>query len=136
MGAKRILVVEDEPNMREIVVARLENHGYEVATAADGYQALARTREFAPDLIILDLMIPKLDGYSVCRLLRFGPSSDVPIIMLTARSAQEDIRRGLDTGANAYMLKPFDPAALLAKIDELLTSKPATSPPPEEKASS
>jgi len=126
VSAARILIVEDEPNMREIVQARLEQHGYEVATAADGYQAIAKVREFAPDLVILDLMIPKIDGYTVCRLLRFGQSSTVPIIMFTARSAPDDIRRGLDTGANAYVIKPFEPAALLTKIEELLKAREQT----------
>ncbi|MEO0086187.1 MAG: response regulator [candidate division WOR-3 bacterium] len=133
MSAGRILLVEDEPNMRELVAARLEQNGYEVATAADGYQALARARDFSPDLVILDLMIPKLDGYTVCYLLRSGPSSSVPIIMLTARSAPEDVQRGMDTGASAYLLKPVDPAVLLAKIEELLKAKTAPPPPAEEK---
>lgn len=136
MAGNRILVVEDEANMRELVVARLEQAGYEVITAADGYQALAKSREHTPDLIILDLMIPKLDGYTVCCLLRSGANSSVPIIMLSARSAPEDIQRGLNTGASAYMIKPFEPTALLAKIAELLNPKPTTSTPPEEKASS
>ncbi len=123
-NAKKILLVEDELNLRELVKARLEENGYEVTVAGDGYQAIFQARRVKPDLIILDLMIPRLDGYTVCRTLK--ASSDlatVPIIMFTARSSPDDMRRGMDMGADAYVTKPFDPATLLAKIEELLKPK-------------
>lgn len=119
----RILLVEDEANLRELVGARLEQSGYQVVTAADGYEALSKARESEPNLIILDLMIPKMDGYTVCRLLRFGRNDPVPIIMFTARSSPDDVRRGLDSGADAYVVKPFEPALLLGKIEELLKAR-------------
>ncbi|MEO0079133.1 MAG: response regulator [candidate division WOR-3 bacterium] len=128
---KKILIVEDDANMRELVKARLEQNGYQVATAADGYQAIARAREFQPDLVILDLMIPKMDGYTVCRLLRASRSEPLPIIMFTARSSPDDVRRGLDMGANAYITKPFDPPVLLNKIRELLFPEESAQEHPE-----
>ncbi|MEO0074377.1 MAG: response regulator, partial [candidate division WOR-3 bacterium] len=121
----RILLVEDETNLRELVKARLEQNGYEVLTAADGYEALARVRDDHPDLLILDLMIPKMDGYTVCRMLRFSRSEPLPIIMFTARSSPDDIRRGLDAGADAYVVKPFEPSALLGKVEELIAARRA-----------
>jgi len=128
---KKILLVEDEVNLRELVKARLEQNGYEVTVAGDGYQAIFQARRVKPDLIILDLMIPRLDGYTVCRTLK--ASSDlatVPIIMFTARSSPDDMRRGMDMGADAYVTKPFDPATLIAKIEELLQSRTPVEEPP------
>ncbi len=117
----RILVVEDEDNLRELVRCRLEANGYEVAVAEDGYKALAGVRSFNPDLIILDLMLPKMDGYSVCRMLKSeGDSKAIPIILFTARTSDDDRRHGLDMGADSYINKPFDPLVLLGKIKELL----------------
>ena len=121
-GKRKILVVEDEDNLRELVQSRLETEGFEVVPAADGFQALARARQSQPDLIILDLMIPKMDGYTVCRLLKSGGMAQVPIIMFTARATPDDIRRGLDMGADAYVCKPFESSALVNKVAELLKS--------------
>lgn len=117
----KILLVEDDENLRELVGSRLTQNGYEVATAADGYQALATARSFNPDLIVLDLMIPRMDGYSVCRLLKSSGMAEVPVIMFTARSSSEDVRRGMEMGASAYVTKPFEAATLLGKIEELLS---------------
>ncbi len=122
----RILVVEDEPNMRELVKERLEQNGYEVATAEDGYKAIIMAREFVPNLVILDLMLPKLDGFTVCGILKSSMDSSVPIILFTARSSPDDERRGRDLGANAYVTKPFEPAVLLGKIKELLSPEKPT----------
>jgi DNA-binding response OmpR family regulator len=121
----KILLVEDDENLRELVGSRLQQHGYEVATAADGYKAVGLARTFGPDLIVLDLMIPKMDGYSVCRLLKSGGMGDVPVIMFTARSSPEDVRRGIEMGASAYVTKPFEATTLLGKIEELLAAKAA-----------
>lgn len=128
----KILLVEDEENLRELVGGRLEANGFEVKTAVDGYDALAKARAFQPDLIILDLMIPKMDGYTVCKMLKFSGFDGVPIILFSARSSPDDVRRGLDMGANGYVTKPFEPEVLLGKINELLNVKnaPAGSTPP------
>lgn len=118
---RKILLVEDEDNLRELVRGRLEAAGYETAVAEDGYKALKAVREFRPDLIILDLMLPKMDGYTVCRMLRSSSSEEqVPVILFSARSSPDDRQRGMDSGANAYVTKPFDPPQLLNKIAELL----------------
>ncbi|MGC8797897.1 MAG: response regulator transcription factor [candidate division WOR-3 bacterium] len=125
---KTILVVEDEPNLRELVKARLEQSGYEVVTAADGFNAIVQARKVKPDLIILDLMIPKMDGYTVCRTIKSTADLNrIPIIMFTARTSPDDVRRGKDMGADAYITKPFNPETLLGKIQELLA--PPSAPP-------
>ena len=127
----RILLVEDEDNLRELVQSRLEKEGFEVATTADGYAAISKARAFHPDLVILDLMIPKMDGYTVCRQLKSSGFAKIPIIMLTARSAAGDVRRGLDMGADAYICKPFESSVLMGKVMELLKlNEPAARPEP------
>ncbi len=126
---RKILVVDDEPNLRELVSGRLEQNGYEVTTAADGYQALTKVKQSQPDLIILDLMLPKIDGYTVCRMLKSSSeTSEIPIIMFTARSAPDDERRGREMGADAYITKPFEPPVLLDRIAELLGEKQPEQP--------
>jgi DNA-binding response OmpR family regulator len=118
---KRILLVEDEPHMMEMLKFRLVENQYEVATAADGYTALTQVRSFKPDLVILDLMLPKIDGYTICRLLKCNEEyRTIPVMILSARSNEEDIRRGLAMGADVFMKKPYDPPTLLEKIKELL----------------
>jgi DNA-binding response OmpR family regulator len=121
----KILLVEDDDNLRELVRARLEKNDYKVETACDGYLAVSMARSFAPDLVILDLMIPRMDGYTVCRLLRASGLTELPVIMFSARSGPDDIQRGADMGANAFVSKPFEPEVLLAKIKELLDAKAA-----------
>jgi len=100
-----ILVVDDEPHVRKLVRANLESSGYKVLIAADGEEALETVEQEMPDLVILDLMLPKLDGYAVCRRIR--EFSAVPVIMLTARSAEVDLIHGFDVGADDYLTKPF-----------------------------
>ena len=120
MGRK-ILIVDDEPDMVEMLKIRLEAAGYSTMTAQDGQEALRLAREEGPDLIILDLMLPKLDGYKVCRLLKFDKKyKHIPIIMFTARAQDSDIKLGKDVGADAYMTKPFDAQALMVKVSQLL----------------
>jgi DNA-binding response OmpR family regulator len=131
---KRILLVEDEPHMMEMLKFRLVESQYEVATAADGYKALSLVRTFKPELIILDLMLPKMDGYTICRLLKFNEEyRTIPVMILSARSNEEDIRRGLSMGADAYMKKPYDAPVLLEKIKELL-ARDRNALPPENPA--
>lgn len=119
--AKKILIVDDEDHIVEMLKLRLETLGYEVVTACDGEAGLKLSRESKPDLIILDLMLPKIDGYKVCRMLKFDEKyKHIPIIMFTARAQDSDVKMGKEVGADAYITKPFDSKILLEKIGELL----------------
>lgn len=113
-----ILVVDDEPKVARLARDYLEKNGFRVTTAADGQSALAIARREKPDLVILDLMLPQIDGREVCRLLR--RESDVPIIMLTALSEEIDQVTGLEIGADDYITKPFSVRALVARVRALL----------------
>src|SRR5215208_4363722 len=113
-----ILVVDDEPKVVRLARDYLEKNGFRVATAADGQSALTIARREKPDLVILDLMLPTLDGREVCRILR--RESDVPIIMLTALSEEIDQVTGLEIGADDYITKPFSVRALVARVRALL----------------
>lgn len=105
----------------ETIIFQLEGSGYEVIAAYDGQEGLDRARKDKPDLIILDLMLPKIDGYKVCRMLKFDEKyKNIPIIMFTARAQEADKKMGEEVGANAYVTKPFEADVLLAKISELL----------------
>ena len=118
---KRILVVDDEVDLVETLTFRLEANGYEVIKAYDGQAGLDLAKKGNPDLIILDLMLPKLDGYKVCRMLKFDEKyKKIPIILFTARAQESDKKMGVEVGADAYITKPFDPQVLLAKIKQLL----------------
>ena len=121
MNKTRILLVDDEEDMVYAVKMQLEALGFEVLTAADGQEGLNKARRENPDLIILDVMLPKLYGYNVCRMLKFDSKyKHIPIILFTSRVQKEDQKIGLEVGADAYICKPFDPQALLDKIKELL----------------
>jgi two-component system alkaline phosphatase synthesis response regulator PhoP len=109
-----ILVVDDEPNLRHSLSYALRQEGYEVATAEDGERALELFRSAHPDLVVLDVMLPKMDGLAVCRAIR--RESDVPVIMLTARSGELDTIVGLEVGADDYLAKPFSTRELIARI--------------------
>ena len=113
-----ILVADDEANIRELVTLYLEKEGFSVITASDGRAAVNSAREFHPDLIVLDLMMPELSGYEVCRELR--RDSDVPILMLTARGDDVDRIVGLELGADDYLGKPFHPRELTARVKAIL----------------
>ena len=113
-----ILAIDDEPHVLKLLKANLESSGYVVLTAADGEQALRLVEDRLPDLIILDLMLPKMDGYAVCRHIR--EFSAVPIIMLTARSAQVDLVHGFEVGADDYLTKPFSVTELLVRVQAVL----------------
>jgi two-component system, OmpR family, response regulator len=114
----RILVVEDDPNLLKTLAYNLGREGYEVATAADGEQALETARREKPDLIILDIMLPRMSGLEVCRILR--REMTVPILMLTARAEETDKVIGLELGADDYMTKPFSIRELLARVHAIL----------------
>ena len=119
--AKKVLVIDDEPNIVKVVATRLKANNYEVITAFDGQEGLEVARREKPDLIILDLMLPKMDGYKVCGLLKSDARfAKIPIIMFTARAQEEDIKLGEEVGADAYITKPFNAQTLLSKIRELL----------------
>jgi DNA-binding response OmpR family regulator len=113
-----ILVVEDEPHVLKLVKANLESSGYKVLAATDGEQAIQIAEREQPDLVLLDIMLPKLDGYGVCRRIR--EFSSVPVIMLTARSAQVDLIHGFEVGADDYLTKPFSVAELLMRVQAVL----------------
>lgn len=121
MGKKRILLIEDEVSLVNVIKVRLELNSYGVIIAHDGKEGLELARKEKPDLIILDLMLPKIDGYKVCRMLKFDEKyKKIPIIMFTARAQESDKKLGKEVGADGYILKPFEPEVLLSKIEELL----------------
>jgi DNA-binding response OmpR family regulator len=113
-----ILAVDDEPHVLRLIKANLESSGYKVLTAADGEQAINTVEREMPDLVLLDIMLPKMDGYAVCGRIR--EFSAVPIIMLTARSAQVDLVHGFEVGADDYLTKPFDVTELLMRVQAVL----------------
>ena len=120
----QILIVDDNPENLDILQARLASQGYEILTARDGEEALAAAREKRPDLILLDIMMPRLDGIEVCRRLKADRSLPfMPIIMVTARADSKDIVRGLEVGGDEYLTKPVDQAALVARIKSMLRIK-------------
>ncbi|MFH1772435.1 MAG: response regulator [Candidatus Omnitrophota bacterium] len=119
MDAKKILIVDDETQLVDLMAARLQMHNYEVSVAYDGEGALKSVHGDPPDLIILDLKLPKIDGYMVCSLLKNDTKyKSIPIILFTARDKEEDIELGKKVGADAYLTKPCDLQTLL---DEMLT---------------
>ena len=121
MAKKKILIVEDESQMVEMLKIRLEASNYDVISAYDGQAGLEMAKSEKPDLIILDLMLPKMDGYKVCALLKRDKRyAKIPIIIFTARAAEEDRKIGEEIGVDAYLTKPFEPQVLLGKIRELL----------------
>lgn len=117
----KILVVDDEPDALELIEFNLKAAGYDVVTAADGNEALKKARLIAPDLILLDLMLPEIDGLEVCKILRRDASTAaIPIIMLTAKAAEIDRILGLELGADDYVTKPFSPRELGLRIKNLM----------------
>ena len=124
MARKKILVVDDEPDIVETISFRLKKEGYAVITAADGLEALDKARNESPNLIILDVMMPKLDGFQVTRLLKFDDKyNDIPIIMLTAKTQDQDVATGLKTGADEYVKKPFDAENLMKIVKSRLAMR-------------
>lgn len=121
METKRILVVDDEPDIAETIKMNLELEGYDCDVAHDGFAAVEKVYEEAPSLIILDVRLPKKNGYQVCRLLKFDPNyKDIPIIMLTARTQDSDLQTGKNMGADAYLTKPFDMNNLIQHVKQHL----------------
>ena len=121
MSQKKILVVDDEIAMTKVVEIRLRAAGYDVVLAHDGQEGLEKAKTENPDLMILDLMLPKVDGFKVCGLLKSDARyKKIPIIIYTARVQDSDQQLGKEVGADAYITKPFDPQVLLGKVKELL----------------
>ena len=118
---KKVLVCDDEPYIVESVSYVVRKAGYDVVVAEDGLEALNAVKREKPDLVFLDIMMPKISGYEVCRQVKEDPTTRAAyIVMLTARGQEEDERRALDMGADEFMTKPFSPRKMRAKLDEIL----------------
>lgn len=121
--SSKILVVDDERDITELVAFNLKEEGYEVITAIDGMQALNLARQYLPDLIVLDLMLPELDGVAVCEILHRLPSTaSIPVVMLTGWSTEHARKIGLQAGATEYITKPFSPRDLVRRVKAILGS--------------
>lgn len=117
---KKILIIEDEREMAHVETLRLQAYGYDVTVAYDGESGLSMVRSQSPDLVLLDIMLPKMDGYELCRLLKKDPACrNIPIILVSAMDHKFDTDLGKKVGADDFFTKPFDPALLVAKIKEL-----------------
>jgi len=122
--AKKVLVVDDDRVIQQLLVVNLELEGYEVDTASDGEQALAKIASVDPDIVLLDIMMPKYDGWEVCRRAKADPTTaHIPIIFLSARAQDLDVRRGYEIGVAAYMTKPFDPLELMDVVKRVLAGE-------------
>jgi two-component system, OmpR family, alkaline phosphatase synthesis response regulator PhoP len=133
MAKEHLLVVEDEEDIRELLKYNLEKDGYQVVGVATGEEALQAVRVRWPDLILLDLMLPGIDGLEVCRRIKgAAPTQHLPVIMLTAKGEEADIVTGLELGADDYMTKPFSPRVLLARVRAVLRRRSLAPPPATE----
>jgi DNA-binding response OmpR family regulator len=120
MMSTRVLIVDDEPNIVISLEFLMQQQGYETATAADGRVALSEAGRFRPDLVLLDITLPELDGFQVCEQLRAAHGSDMGIIMLTARGQEAEVAKGLALGADAYVTKPFSTRDLVGTVHKLI----------------
>jgi DNA-binding response OmpR family regulator len=124
---KRILLVEDDPSAIRLVSFTLEQEGYEVLTASNGLEGLRKAREEKPDLLVLDVMLPGLDGFEVCQRLRAdAETASLPVLMLSAKAQEIDRTTGMKVGADDYLPKPADPAEIIARVASLLEKSAAT----------
>ena len=124
MNTKKILLVDDETDLVETVRFSLEMEGFTVLVSHDGEDALKQARKENPDLIVLDIMLPKLDGYKVCRLLKFDERyKHIPILMLTAKTQEKDKTLGMEIGADEYITKPFEMDELMEKVKSYVSKK-------------
>lgn len=131
--SQKVLVVEDDINIAELLRLYLQKDGFEVSHAADGGKAVEMAKEIQPDLVLLDIMLPVMDGWQVCRELR--KTMKMPIIMLTAKGETEDKVSGLEMGADDYIVKPFEVKELLARVHAVLRRHPATTASPRARSS-
>jgi len=124
MKKAKILVVDDEVNITQILEFSIGAEGFEVITASNGEEAIDKARKEQPDLIILDIMMPRIDGYEACRILKANPlTKNIPVVLLTAKGRDIDKRLGYEVGATDYIVKPFSPNKLIERINELLSLK-------------
>lgn len=120
--SKKVLIVDDEPNIVAALEFLLEKHGYQVRVAANGEEALEQLDAFAPDLVLLDVMVPRLSGYEICQRMRAEPRwRNIKIVMLSARGREVEISKGMSLGADLYVTKPFSSAELVATLRGLLS---------------
>ncbi|MDH4093467.1 MAG: response regulator [Betaproteobacteria bacterium] len=120
--SKKVLIVDDEPNIVAALEFLLEKNGYQVRVATNGEEALGQLDAFAPDLVLLDVMVPKVSGYEVCQRMRAEPKwRDMRIVMLSAKGREVEVEKGMSVGADLYVTKPFSSAELVATIRELLS---------------
>ncbi|HEX2027738.1 MAG TPA: response regulator [Nitriliruptorales bacterium] len=116
----KVLAVDDDPVIQRLLLVNLQMEGYEVDLASDGEEALAKARSFRPDAVLLDVMMPKKDGWQVCAEMKADPElRHIPVVFLSARAQDADIQKGADLGVAAYVTKPFDPIDLVELVDEL-----------------
>ena len=121
MSRGKVLVVDDEEYIQHILNFSFGAEGYEVVTAADGEEAVAKARNEKPDIIVLDIMMPKMDGYEACRKLKADPKTkDIPVILLTAKGRDVDRKLGSEAGADDYVVKPFSPGRLIERVDGMM----------------
>ena len=119
---KKVLIADDHPEAVELVRVTLEDEDYEIVNTSNGKETLKKARAEKPDIVLLDVVMPKMDGFEVCRQLRKDPQTkEILIVMLTAKGQEVDKERGRKVGADDYITKPFSPSALLIKIEEILT---------------
>jgi DNA-binding response OmpR family regulator len=118
--ARKVLIVDDEPNIVLSLEFLMKQRGYETRVARDGDEALAEVERFRPDLVLLDVMLPRLDGFEVCQRLRAEGWSELKIVMLTAKGRDVEIEKGLALGADGYVTKPFSTAELVARVSDML----------------
>lgn len=123
MRKGKVLVVDDEVNITQILEFSIGSEGYEVLSASNGEEAVEKARREQPDLIILDIMMPRIDGYETCRILKANPlTRNIPVVLLTAKGRDIDKRLGYEVGATDYIIKPFSPGKLIERIHELLVN--------------
>ena len=123
MRKGKVLVVDDEVNITQILEFSIGSEGYEVISASNGEEAVEKARREQPDLIILDIMMPRIDGYETCRILKSNPlTKNIPVVLLTAKGRDIDRRLGYEVGATDYIIKPFSPGKLIERIHELLVN--------------
>jgi CheY-like chemotaxis protein len=117
----KILIAEDERDIRDLVIFTLQFSGYEVIAAANGEEAVEKSRREKPDLVLMDVRMPRMTGYEACRALKQdGPTQNIPIVFLSAKGQEKEVQSGLQAGATDYILKPFSPAHLTKRIEEIL----------------
>jgi two-component system alkaline phosphatase synthesis response regulator PhoP len=131
--AKKILVIEDDPATSRLVEYSLRHEGYEVTTAFNGLEGIKKAKYEAPDLVILDVMLPGLDGFEICHRLKEEPATaGLPILMFSAKAQEIDKNTGLKVGADDYLSKPAAPAEIVGRVHLLLVPKKSSAPPPEK----